>query len=50
MSCASTRAITSVGPPAAKPTTILTGFTGYCCAAAGMAAAQSAAHSNTGDE
>src|SRR5262252_2201830 len=34
MSAARMRAITSVGPPAANPTTIFTGFAGYPCAAA----------------
>jgi hypothetical protein len=32
---ASMRAVTSEAPPAAKPTTILIGFAGYCCALRG---------------
>ncbi|MNC96040.1 hypothetical protein D3C83_133080 [compost metagenome] len=40
--CAITRAAMSVPPPAAKPTTMRTGFAGYFCAPAGAAA--TAAH------
>src|SRR5471032_2549957 len=42
--CAMMRAMTSVGPPGAKPTMMRIGFTGYCCAAAPPAAIIAAAN------
>jgi FtsZ-interacting cell division protein YlmF len=50
MRCATTRAITSVEPPALCGTISRIGRLGYCCAPAGVAVANKAAHSNTNDE
>ena len=41
--CASTRAVTSVPPPAENPTITRTGFNGYVCAAAVHASSEAPA-------
>src|SRR5262245_42085227 len=44
-SCATMRAMTSVGPPAPKPTTKRTGFEGKSCACAALASSRRKARS-----